>query len=63
MFFNNVKNSTRFIGTRKDVRQHLSKVHHINRRAGSPEHKGNRTREDKDSRSVVTQNCVLYKEF
>lgn len=63
----NIKGEKRFIGTRKDVRLHLIKVHHVNRKAGSPEHKGNRVRNDKgnikDERSRVTQNCILYKEF
>jgi hypothetical protein len=63
LFFNNVKNEKRFYGNRSDVREHLRKYHHINRRAGSPEHKGNRLRDGKDSRSSVTQNCILYKEF
>jgi hypothetical protein len=71
MFFNNVKGETRFIGTRKDVRYHLRKIHHVNRQAGVPKHKGLRVHIEKsptgdkikDERSRVTQNCILYKEF
>jgi hypothetical protein len=58
-----VKNSRRTYGTRKEIRQHLREIHHINRKAGTPEHKGNRTQGGKDNRSSVTQNCILYKEF
>jgi hypothetical protein len=58
-----LKGEKRVIGNRKDIRHHLREVHHINRRAGSPEHKGNRLRDGKDNRSSVTQNCILYKEY
>lgn len=58
-----VKKSKRFYGTRKDVRHHLREIHHINKEAGKPAHKGNRTKGGKDSRSIVTQNCILYKEY
>jgi hypothetical protein len=63
LFLNNVKGETRFKGNRRDVREHLRKVHHINREAGKPEHKGNRLRDGKDNRSRVTQNCILFREF
>jgi hypothetical protein len=63
LFFNNVKGEKRYYGTRKDVREHLAKYHHINRRAGTPSHKGNRTRGTQDERSKITQNCILYKEY
>lgn len=67
LYFNNVKNIKRFIGNRKDVRLHLRKEHHINKEAGTPEHKGFRSPGSKngfkDSRSRVTQNCIFYKEF
>jgi hypothetical protein len=71
LFFNNVKNSKQFIGTRKDVRLHLIKEHHINRQAGVPKHKGLRVHIEKsatgdkikDDRSRVTYNCILYKEY
>lgn len=62
-FFNKVKGETRFFGTRKDVRKHLREIHHSNRRAGRPEHKGNRKLGGKDNRSIITKNCIVYKEF
>lgn len=67
-----LKNSRRFYGTRKEVREHLRKEHHINRQAGTPQHKGNRLKHNRDitgkisvqdERSIVTQNCILYKEY
>ena len=72
LFFNNIKGEVRFIGNRQDVREHLSKIHHINKHAGTPKHKGFRMRRGKDGmgnpiiideRSAVTKNCILYKEF
>jgi hypothetical protein len=63
LYFNNIKGEERYIGDRKAVREHLRKVHHINKQAGSSKHKGNRTQGGKDTRSKVTQNCILYKEY
>jgi hypothetical protein len=73
LYFNNVKGEVRFYGTRKDVREHLKKIHHINRKAKFYNeivgHKGNRgikmgkMGKFTDNRSKVTQNCILYKEF
>jgi hypothetical protein len=63
LFFNNIKNTRRFYGTRKDVRLHLRTEHRVNKEAGKSEHKGNRTAGGKDERSKVTQNCILYKEY
>jgi hypothetical protein len=62
-----LKGSKRFYGCRKEVRRHLIEEHHVNRKAKfygrMVGHKGNRTRQGKDERSIVTQNCILYKEY
>lgn len=71
-FKNSSKGEKRFLGSREEIRKHLASYHHINRKAGFygniPGHKGNRTPKNKDGtikdeRSIVTQNCILYKEF
>jgi hypothetical protein len=65
--YRGLKGAKRFIGTRKDVRQHLREEHHTNRKAKfygrMVGHKGNRTRGGKDERSIITRNCILYREY
>ena len=58
LYENNVKNEERFIGFRKDVREHLRKVHGI---------KGRKNfwgvKKSEFGKSDITNNCILYKEY
>lgn len=60
LYENNVKGEERFIGGRKEVREHLRKVHQVNRRFGNATHK---KLKGLSNDSVVTSNCILYKEY
>ena len=58
LYFNNVKNQVRFFGSRKEVRYHLTKVHHLKGR------KNKMGVKKKDfGKSEITENTILFKEY